>query len=142
LKRLVAGFFLAPIPSAMLVAFWSVFGGAAIRPVSVGIFFLLLFYALQVLIGLPLGILVRRRWGGGAVACMFAGAATVGLPVLLYAFWALSSGRMDPEQAFRAVYWFVGFGALNGLVFRLHARPDRSPGPHARSGPGKDDLGA
>ena len=93
---------------------------------SAWIFFYLIFYALQTIIGVPTYLLLKRNKAHRAWVYLMLGFAGVALPAL---FWTLSkqpSDGYDPNFMLYSVVLYPGLlGAGIGLIFWLLARPDK-----------------
>lgn len=121
----IGKFLLSPLPAAVAAGCVSAATGAFPRPLSIIIFFCLLLYVAQLVLGIPIRLLLMR-WNFTSVASHAVGgfAMTV-IPTAPYALWAM--GQQGYAISFVATFiWLMGcYGALTGFCYWLLARPDR-----------------
>jgi len=119
----VRAFLLSPIPAAILGAIVSWASGGFPRPVSVAIFYLLLLYAAQLLLGVAIRAFLLRTGRRSATSFAFGGMAMTCIPSAAYLAWAAAQ---EPNSSSRAVVvlvlWLV-LGCLTGLANWRLTRP-------------------
>lgn len=122
-------FLLAPFPAAVLGAAISFFTGGFPRPVSVLLFYLLIFYAAQLLFGIAIRLWLRRRSSTAAGSFALGGLLMIALPAIPYLGWAATlKGQYASAIYFMAL--LLACGALIGLTYWWLTRPDvAKPGP-------------
>jgi Kef-type K+ transport system membrane component KefB len=123
--RRLAGFLIAPLPPALLVALWYSFFPGPLMAASMAVAAALYLYAVQIVFGIPSAIYLHRRNDGRLLAYVLAGAAIAGLPLLLFILWDAQSRSPDWEMVLRGPYWLTILGGIAGLTYWLVARPDR-----------------
>jgi len=109
-------FFLAPIPAAVVGAAVSWVTGGHPRPVSVGVFYLLQLYALQLIFGLAIAAWLRRTrrqsigyFAGGGLVMV----AVVAVPYLI---WASSRPENTVSRVVIVLCVWLALGAITGVT--------------------------
>jgi hypothetical protein len=127
--RAFLGFIVAPVIPALVPA-WFSYLNQTYHPASIFIFFCLLFYAGELVIGLPAHKLLKRFGRRGFLTYVLLGFCAAAVPFL---GWSLYRSVVALHYSLGELFfvtWYPGcLGALVGLVFWLVARPDRSDRP-------------
>jgi hypothetical protein len=123
--REIRGFFLAPLPAAVLAALVSWSTGAHPRPVSIVIFVLLLFYAVQLVIGVLIRALLVRHNMTSRLFFSLGGLAMTAIPAVPYIAWAPFKQGYAPSFALITLVLVLAYGAITGLTYWRLARPDQ-----------------
>jgi hypothetical protein len=126
--RLLIAFLAAPMPSALMAA-WFSHVNQTYNPVAAFIFFCGVLYALQTVIGIPGRKLLVRINQNRIWAYVLLGFCGVALPFLLLCLYRIPQRGYDfGELSYLTAYAGV-LGAGTGLMFWLLARPDKTPQP-------------
>ena len=122
--RRLAGFLIAPLPSAILTTLWYVLFPGPLMAASMAVAILLYLYAVQLVFGMATAVWLDRRRKGGVANYVLAGAVIAGLPLLIFMLWEALSRSQDWEMVLRGPFWFSVLGGLAGATYWLVARPD------------------
>lgn len=122
----IRAFAIAPLPAALLGSVVSWAASAFARPVAVFVFYLLLLYAVQALIGYAIQRLLRRAGRTRLWHFAAGGTAMVALPAAPYLAWVARQMPYSPKQVAALFVLWLFVGALTGAVYWLLARPDRT----------------
>ena len=131
--RIIVAFLVAPFPAALVqalvVGFWPKPGqGVFENPASMFVAICLFFYAFEIVLGLPLALLLRRRFSPSLRLYAVVGSAAAAAPVAIMLGLTAVRGEL---ALYGAVYTLAlfGLGGLTaGAVFWQIARPDRRRG--------------
>jgi hypothetical protein len=127
-----SAFLLAPVPAAVLGSIVSWSTGGYPRPFSVILFYLLLFYCVQLVFGLPLRLLLAKRGRDSAMAFGAAGIAMVALPAIPYMAWAMSRPQDAAQTGPIVLVMWLALGGITGLTYWWLIRNRRLPGRESR----------
>ena len=126
------GFFLSPFPGALIASIVVALSpkpgmGIFAHPASMFAFICMLFYAFEIVLGLPTVIALRRRRVFSLRAYALAGLAVTLIPVAVALFWSGAHGsRLLYVVAYDLAYFSVS-GLLAGTVFWAITRPGHDP---------------
>jgi hypothetical protein len=124
MKELIR-FLLAPLPAAVAAGCVSAATGSFPRPLSIVFFVCLLLYAVQLVPGIPIRLLLARRRWTSVTSHAIGGFAMTAVPTAPYVLWAMDRNGY-PLSYGTTVFWLIGcYGALTGFTYWLLARPDR-----------------
>lgn len=122
------GFFLAPLPAALLAAILGVtigYAQATHRLVALFIFICLLLYATELVFGIAISIFLKRRQMTTLGFYALGGVAMTSIPNAPYTAWSISIGH--PVSAGLAYFPLIAlYGAVTGATFWVVIRPDKS----------------
>lgn len=125
-----AGFLLAPLPAGLLaVAVGETIGNPqpAHRMIALFAVICLLLYGAEVVFGIAISTLLRRRHFASLGAYALGGLAMSSIPNLPYTAWSVSIGH--PLAAGLAYFALIAlYGTITGCTFWAVTRPDRSSG--------------
>lgn len=122
MKRIATAFLLAPIPiavfQALVVAIWPKPGkGVFENPASMFVVMCLYFYLVELLLGLPLYMLLRKRLPNTAAPYGMVGAVLALIPVGIGLAIAVSRGQLTTYAVSYNLLLFGCGGFLAGIVF-------------------------
>jgi hypothetical protein len=120
--RTLVAFVLAPVLSSAVAAGLSTMD---LHPLTLFILFCAAFYVLQILIGIPAHLLLRRRGRQNIWIYAVLGAGASALPLLLFGLLHRGQGGMALGQTLHVTALFAVLGAAVGSVFWVVARPDK-----------------
>lgn len=125
----IGKFLLSPLPAAVAAGCVSAATGAFPRPLSIIIFFCLLLYVAQLMLGIPIRLLLMRWRRVSVTSYALGGFAMTAIPTAPYVLWAMNLHGY-PVSFVATFFWLMGcYGALTGFCYWLLARPDwRAPG--------------
>jgi hypothetical protein len=123
----VRAFLLSPIPAAILGATVSWVSGGFPRPVSVAIFYLLLLYAAQLLLGVAIRAVLLRTNRRSAMSFVFGGMAMTGIPSVAYLAWAAAQNSSSSSRAMVVLVLWLFLGCLTGFAYWRLTRPAKVP---------------
>jgi hypothetical protein len=118
-------FLIAPLPAAFLAGIISAMTGSFPRPVSIFVFFCLLLYLMQLLLGVAIRALLIRKRHLSAVSFAVGGFVMTALPTAPYAIFAATKHSFPWWYASLFFSLLAFYGALTGVTYWLGARPDR-----------------
>ncbi len=120
--RTIMGFVLAPFPAALVqalfVALWPKVerGGVFAHPASMFVAMCLLFYLLEVTIGIVCVAFMRRRSSLSVINHVCAGLVTIAAPLAVVVLFASARG-LPTSAVIYSLAFFTAGGAVAGLVF-------------------------
>jgi hypothetical protein len=121
--RTIVAFLVAPMLPALLPA-WSASQNGSYHPLAVFVVVCGAFYALQILVGVPAWLLLRRLKLQQIWFYAVIGFVSVALPFVVYA-----ESRSPSHDVGQALYLAIYLGLLGGLsaaIFWLIVRPNRA----------------
>lgn len=126
--RIIAAFLVAPIPAALIqavvVMLWPKQDmGVFEHPVSMFFAICLLFYALELVIGLPTYLALRKRCPQKPMSYGLVGMSVILLPVVVALGVSATRGGLSAYAATYNVIYFAVGGFLAGIVFWRIAKP-------------------
>jgi hypothetical protein len=126
MKRIVLGFLVAPFPAAIIqsvvVAMWPKEGmGVFEHPLSMFVAMCLLFYLIELVLGLPLYFAVRKRLPRKMSTYALAGALMVLLPIIAGLVASFTRGELSSYAVAYNLAFFALGGFLAGALFWLVA---------------------
>jgi hypothetical protein len=130
-RRLLLAFFVAPL-LPVLISAWMSHLNHGNHPISMFILIGAMFYAVEIVIGLPAYLLFRRRQHHLLWAYALAGFCILLLPALSALLYRCFEKACEPFEVVYNATWLGLLGAVTAAIFWLIARPGRSA-PPARS---------
>lgn len=121
--RIIAAFLVAPMLPALLPA-WSASQNGSYHPLAVFVAVCGAFYALQILVGVPAFLLLRRFKLQQIWFYAVIGFASVAVPFVVYAEIRNSSHGLG-QALYLAIYLGL-LGGLSAVIFWLIVRPNRA----------------
>lgn len=134
MKRIALAFLLAPFPAALIqsivVAVWPKPGmGVFQHPLSMFITICLLFYLVEIALGVPLHLAVGRRGSRTMLSYGVAGTLLVLLPVSVGLAIAVFRGQLSAYIVGYDVLYFAVGGFMAGIVFWRVTMPRQQASP-------------
>lgn len=124
--RVFLAFVAAPLLPAGVPAWFAYINGNAYHPLSLFIFFCLILYALQILVGIPTYKILKRRKSQQVWSYLIIGSLSTAMPFLLLCIYRWTEeNRYEVSALIGPVSFFAFLGAATGFMFWLIARPDR-----------------
>ena len=122
--RIFIAFMVAPILPALIPS-WFVHVNRTYDPATTFVFFCGLFYALQIIVGIPAYLMLNRLNRRSLLTYILLGFCSPAIPAFCLTLYRSSEHNYGlSEILFTTLY--PGFlGVVGGLIFWLAARPDR-----------------
>jgi heme/copper-type cytochrome/quinol oxidase subunit 4 len=121
--RTLIAFFGAPVIPAIIAA-WVVHLNHTYTPLNMFVFICLVFYALQVVIGVPAYMFMSRKNLHRAWIYLLLSCFSVALPLLLLFIWRHTEKGYGLAEYVLLCYPAL-LGAVTGIMFWVLARPDK-----------------
>ncbi len=121
--RPVVAFLAAPMLPALFPA-WTASQNGSYHPLAVFVLFCAAFYALQIIVGVPAHLLLRRLGLQQIWFYAFIGFVSVALPFFVYGH--IRAPAHDVRQALFLAGFLGLLGGISGAIFWLIARPNRA----------------
>ena len=120
--RFVVAFLAAPMLPALLPA-WSASQNGSYHPLAVFVLFCGAFYALQIIVGVPAFLLLRRLKLQQIWIYALIGVASVALPFFVYV--TIKTPSRDVGQTLFLALYLGLMGGISAAIFWLIVRPNR-----------------
>jgi len=113
----LGAFFLAPMPAAIVGALVSWVSGGFPRPVPLAIFYLLLLYGAQIILGLGIRAYLLRTDRRSLVEFTIGGLLMTSVPAAPYLVWAMAKHPAPTATALFVFALWSALGAMTGLCY-------------------------
>jgi hypothetical protein len=121
--RIVVAFLVAPMLPALLPA-WFASQNGTYHPLAIFVLFCGVFYVLQIVVGAPAYLLLRRLELQQIWLYALIGFASAALPLFVYG--KIREPAHDVDRALFLTFYLGFLGGISAAIFWLLARPDRT----------------